>query len=394
LLQPLATALADADNPYPVLAWLRRSPAARLLGQLAADPGALNHECIDALPQIASTAYVRGLLVTAGILPPREENLARLISWSARTLATLTPQHTALIRPFAEWHIIRDARHRSASGHYSFSAYKGDCTNIRAAISLLAWLDTQQVTLAALHQRQLDTWAADRTTLRSSAIPFIRWACARHLTTTTLTMNHPPSQVAANFDAEDIHAQQLRRCLNDTSLPPDIRITGALIRLYALPVTRIVELTAGQLSRDAEHTYLTIRRHPVLLPPKLAQIIDDHLQNAAPGHSGRNDTQYLLAGQNPGQPRNPEGLADTMRRHGLPARAARNTAIIQALADLPPMLIADLIGIHPATAERWSALAAGRWSDYVAAREATAGASITGTGTGAYRSAALTPAPP
>ena len=32
------------------------------------------------------------------------------------------------------------------------------------------------------------------------------------------------------------------------------------------------------------------------------------------------------------------------------------------------MLIADLIGIHPVTAERWSALAAERWSEYVTNR--------------------------
>lgn len=42
--------------------------------------------------------------------------------------------------------------------------------------------------------------------------------------------------------------------------------------------------------------------------------------------------------------------------------------MIQALADLPSPLIADLIGIHPATAERWSVLAAERWSEYVGNR--------------------------
>lgn len=368
-LRPLAAALTDVDNPYTVLAWLRRSPSARLLGRLAADPATLNHECLDALPRMASTAYVRGLLVTAGLLSPRDENLALLISWSARTLARLTPQHTTLVRPFADWHIIRDARKRSASGRYTYAAYKSDCSNIRAAIALLAWLNAQQITPARLQQHHLDTWAADRPSLRSCAVPFVRWACARHLTPGPLILNHPPSQLAVNFDADDVHARQLRRCLNDTSLPPEIRITGALIRLYALPVTKIVELTTDQLRRDDSHAYLTIRCHPVLLPPKLAQLINDYQQHQnVPGQLGGHHTRYLLPGQRPGQPRNPAGLAGAMRRFGLPARAARNTAMVQALADLPPMLIADLIGIHPATAERWSALAAERWSEYVANR--------------------------
>lgn len=58
-----------------------------------------------------------------------------------------------------------------------------------------------------------------------------------------------------------------------------------------------------------------------------------------------------------------------MRRHGLPARAARNTAMIEALVDLPPMVISDLFGLRPKTAERWAALANGNWSDYMAARQ-------------------------
>jgi hypothetical protein len=62
------------------------------------------------------------------------------------------------------------------------------------------------------------------------------------------------------------------------------------------------------------------------------------------------------------------GLADTMRRFNLPARAARNTAMMQALADLPPIVIADLFGIHPGTAHRWAQIAANSWDDYLAAQ--------------------------
>ncbi|MFE7268828.1 hypothetical protein ACFU9B_44090 [Streptomyces sp. NPDC057592] len=43
---------------------------------------------------------------------------------------------------------------------------------------------------------------------------------------------------------------------------------------------------------------------------------------------------------------------------------------MDALVDLPPMVMADLLGIHPKTAERWATLASGNWSEYVAARRA------------------------
>ena len=41
--------------------------------------------------------------------------------------------------------------------------------------------------------------------------------------------------------------------------------------------------------------------------------------------------------------------------------------MMEALVDLPPMVIADLLGIHPKTAECWTTLVGGNWSDYVAA---------------------------
>jgi len=44
--------------------------------------------------------------------------------------------------------------------------------------------------------------------------------------------------------------------------------------------------------------------------------------------------------------------------------------MMDGLVDLPPMVIADLIGIHPKTAERWATLAGGNWSEYLAARRA------------------------
>ncbi|MEU9623871.1 hypothetical protein [Streptomyces sp. NPDC048155] len=364
-LQPLAVVLTGAENPYRVLQWLRRSPTAHLLGRLVVDPGALNHESLDTLPQRAATAYVRGLLVTAGILPPRDENLALLTNWVARTVAELPARHAHLIRPFAEWHIIRDARRRSARGRYTYAAHKGDCGNVLAAIDFLNWLDSQHLSLRRLQQPHLDTWATDRPTLRSRSIPFLRWSTARRLCPPDLSIEHPASQLPSHFQAEDEARNELLRCFNDTALPLDVRVAAALVRLYALSLTRIVELTEDHISRDQEHTYLAVNQHPFVLPPKLARLIDDQLRHSTPRHSTTAGRRYLLPGQSPGRPRNPLGLADTLRHHGLPARAARNTAMMDALVDLPPMIIADLLGIHPKTAERWATLAGENWSEYV-----------------------------
>ncbi|MGX1508802.1 hypothetical protein RKD44_000090 [Streptomyces collinus] len=41
--------------------------------------------------------------------------------------------------------------------------------------------------------------------------------------------------------------------------------------------------------------------------------------------------------------------------------------MMQVLADLPPVVLSDLIGIQPRTAERFAAMAGENWSDYLAA---------------------------
>jgi hypothetical protein len=61
-----------------------------------------------------------------------------------------------------------------------------------------------------------------------------------------------------------------------------------------------------------------------------------------------------------------------MRHHGLPVRAARKPAMMQTLTDLPPVVVADVFGIHPGTVHRWAKFADSSWSDYLAAMRDTA----------------------
>jgi hypothetical protein len=55
-----------------------------------------------------------------------------------------------------------------------------------------------------------------------------------------------------------------------------------------------------------------------------------------------------------------------MKQHGLAVISARNTAMIEAVADLPPIVISDLFGISPRTAYAWAQYAQGSWAEYLA----------------------------
>ncbi|MEU0942367.1 XRE family transcriptional regulator [Streptomyces canus] len=376
-LTPLADALISAQFPQSVLKWIRSSASAQLLAELAAVHSEITHDLLDGLPQSVHTRSVRETLVATGVLAPRHEGLARLELWIEETLDTVPSHQRRLIRPFAEWAVLRDARRRAARDRFTPGTAEGGRRDIRAAIELVDWLDRNSIDLASLDQGQFEIWLlAVKPTRRVGIGRFIRWTNARRL---TVSLEAPSRRhgLAERFMDEDEHQDQLRRCLTDTSLPLELRIIGALVRLYALPLTRIVQLTTDRFVQDESGSYLVIAKHPVLLPPSLTQLIEQQiargrtpsmLPTPAPAEGSG---VLLLPGRPAHRPRNPDGLAQQLNHHGLPTIAARHTAMIGMASELPPIVISDLFGIHRNTANNWAGLAQDGWADYLAACRAT-----------------------
>lgn len=369
-LRPLAQALTAAPNEYSVLNWLYYHPAATLLADLAAQPVEITHALLDGLPPTHSTRYVRDTLIATGALPPRAEHLGRLEAWADRTIDRLPKHQQRIVRPFAEWHVIRDARRRAARNRYTEGAAAADRTDIRTAVVFLDWLDSTTTTLDGLTQDQLDAWLDTNPTRRRNLASFLRWA-TQHRLITKLEFPTSKNSMPIHFQTEEQYRRQLRRCLNDDTLPPEVRIIGSLVRLFGLPISRIVELTTDRFHRDNGDAFLTLGKHPVLLPPKLAALIEEHI--AQPRYRSMvrppagHPPWYLLPASRPGKPRSARTVQKLLREHGLPTLAARNTAMIEAVSELPPIVIADLFGIHPGTAHAWANFAQTSWTDYLAA---------------------------
>ncbi|MFG2848917.1 XRE family transcriptional regulator [Kitasatospora sp. NPDC048296] len=370
-LQPLAQQLGAANHPWSVLLWMRRSDSARMLAGLAAQQQEISHELLDALPQKWDTLYIRELLVAAGALPKRNEQFARIQAWLKNMLAGLPPHHARVVRPFAEWGVLRAARRRADKDRYTIGSAMSDKRNIRAAIRFMTWLDDNSITLTDLGQDDLDLWLTTHTSASRDLAAFIRWAVARRLTGKLTVPSKKFTQPSQLLPGDELNAH-LRRCLNDDGLPLEARIIGALTSLYAMPTTRIVQLTTDRFSRDGEDAYLTINQNPVLLPPKLAALIEQQITAPAlrtsvlqKSHTGT--PGYLFPGQPPSRPRNSQTVHDYMRRHGLPGISARNTAMLEAITDLPPIVVSDLFGIHPHTAYAWAQYAQNGWAEYLEA---------------------------
>jgi len=157
-------------------------------------------------------------------------------------------------------------------------------------------------------------------------------------------------------------------------LAPELRIIGSFVRLYAQQVSKIVEFTTDCFHQDTGGAYFRFGRNPVLLPPKLARLIEQQIaqpavNSAVSPHS--TGPAFLFPGRPAGRPRSASGAQTLLRAHNLPTLAARNTAMIEAVADLPPIVVSDLFGITAGTAHSWAQLANDSWTDYLAACAAT-----------------------
>jgi hypothetical protein len=234
----------------------------------------------------------------------------------------------------------------------------------------MTWLDKNHLDLSTLTQEVLDLWLTMYPTRRQGVGAFIRWTVARRLTS-RIKLAPEVKTDASHFLTEDEYYGQLRRCLNDDQLPLDIRIIGALVRLYGVPVTRIVALTTDRFQKEGTDWYVTFERNPVLLPPKLGRLIEEQIRHPArvsimeqlPGDGPR----FLWPGRPASRPISGGWAHRRLKQHGLPNLSARNTAMIEFVAELPPIIVSDLLGIAPSTAQRWARFTQDSWADYLAA---------------------------
>jgi hypothetical protein len=369
-LRPVQEALAAAERPRSVIYWLAHSPSVTLLAQLAATGEPLNHERLDELPPGRNEYYIRQLLVTTGVLPQRHDDLERLPAWLDQNLAGKPIEHARLIRPFTHWFLLRRARRRATTRRQPALAGPYLRTQVTIALTLLAWLDEHNLTLADLDQPSLDTWLTAGNTNRYNIRNFLIWAAARNLAP-TLTVPLRPRQQPEQLLDETERWGLLQRCLNDDTIAPDTRAAAALLLLFGLPISRIRHLTVDQLENGDAGCFLRTGRHPLLLPPKLAALLTqlaDTPRTTARLSKADKTVRWLFPGLTPGRPTSQLAFTHKLRDLGINARTARNAALISLAGDLPVPILADVLGLHTTTAERWAHLAQRDWTAYIAER--------------------------
>jgi hypothetical protein len=242
---------------------------------------------------------------------------------------------------------------------------------IRIALELLVWLRGRGQSLHGLRQGELEEWGTERPGTRAYMINgFLKWAHARRLANKIL-LPAPSREEPSHFLEGDQRWDEFDRCLNDDAMSLPARVAGALLFLYGLQPTRLVNLKADDVQEEECDTYLVVGNGRLPLPPALARLtveLRDHGRIASAIGRASKERSWLFHGVAAGRPLSESGLRRHLDNAGIHTRAAHNSALIELAADLPAPVVAETLGIHIETAVKWSKYARRDWIGYLAAR--------------------------
>ncbi len=234
-----------------------------------------------AIPRSRFSNHLRHAFVHTGALPRRDEPVEQIGAWLDDFLCNRTTAHTQVLRPFANWVVLRRAQQRARRKPTTEAAASWARQQISVAADLLTYLDNRGLELQALDQRTLDEWLAAGNSTHHTVRDFVKWAVRQRL---TQPLSVPLRQVitAEQPLADDDRWNQLQRCIRDPELPLRLRVTGALVLLYGHPVSRIVAMRASQINERDARVYLKIGQHSALLPPALGELVLPHRSSVLP----------------------------------------------------------------------------------------------------------------
>jgi hypothetical protein len=365
----------SGSDPTAVLLWLHTSAARQMLAGIGQAEQPPTHRTLDGYQPSRAREHLRKVLTVGGILAPRDEHLAGLERWITGILARVgDPAERRIVRSFATWHYLRRLRQKSERRYITAGQAGRARAGISNAVKLITWLHDHDRSLAGCTQREVDRWLAESPTTHRHAQAFLSWT-SQHGHTHELEIPLPERNDKITRIDDDERWETVRRLLHDNTLALQDRVAGLLMLLYGQPLSRIARLRRDQLVETPAGVQLLLGDKPVDLPSPLEDLVRElagnHHGHAVVGHT--DEHPWLFPGGAPGHPISDSWLGARLRSLGVHGRAGRNTTLIDLAAQLPPTVLARMLGIHIITATAWSERAAGSRATYAAELARTEG---------------------
>lgn len=350
-------------RPKSAIYWLARPGRADILRQLASRSTPA-HADLDEFPRTMAMDYLRAVLVSLEVLPRRNEPLERAVGWLDDQLRQAPTSHRRLIRPYAEWVLLRRARRSVRRGKFSEGSAKYLRMRVSAALRFLDWLDDQSIPLTEAGQQDLDRYLAQGSTTRYLIRDFLVWTSNAHESVRLSVPERRQLSAVEPFD-ERVRTQHLHKALDTADLDLAARVAAVFVLLYGQHLSRVVTWRTDRINeRDGQTTFRFDQIDVPLAEPFAAMISDlvKHQGHSASSHESR----WLFPGRYPGEHAQSGHLARKLGAHGIHLRRARNTALAELATDLPAPVLADLLGMHIFTAVAWVKSMQRDWHDFIA----------------------------
>jgi hypothetical protein len=177
-MQTLIEVLCGVDRPESILTWKHNIQVLELLGGITSGAIPLTHDGLTAAGSGRHIDHLRSLLQHHGLLPQRDEHLARFEVWLANKLDAIdSPTVRAPVEQFATWHHLRRLRSESRPGQSSDGPKRSAKQEITETIKFLTWLEqTHRRTVTDCTQQDVDEYLASGPTTRHLIRTFFVWA--------------------------------------------------------------------------------------------------------------------------------------------------------------------------------------------------------------------------
>ncbi|MEX2550732.1 MAG: hypothetical protein WD638_10925 [Nitriliruptoraceae bacterium] len=361
-------AIVASTTPRKALNWLRQGAGAPILAELAAGTMAISHEALDTHQRPHAANHVRHMLVAHSVLVARDEALASLERLNTQTVASIDRlEDRKTVAAFATWRVLRRVRRQAETNTTGRTAIRHARNQVLGAVRFLDWLDARDRTLATCTQSDLDLWLATGPRSRYDVRHFLAWTSERGL---SVKLTIPPLRTGPGdtLDSEQRWAI-IAKLLHDPDIELVDRVAGNFVLLYAQPLSRVAAMTLDTITLTDDGVSVRFGAQPVTVPEPLATHVTTLVATGRVHHIGIGSTDsspWLFPGHLPGRPITASRLGQRLGTHGIDARAARRAAQQHLAAEVPAIVLAEMLGVAIGTAVDWVHAAGGDWGGYAA----------------------------
>lgn len=360
--------IVASPTPRKALNWVRRGAGAPILAELARGTMAMSHEALDAHPRPRAANHVRQMLVVHGVLAPRDEQLVTLERLNAQTVAAIArPEDRNTVAAFATWRVLRRVRRRADHNSVERTAISHARNQVLGAVRFLDWLAAHRLTLGTSTQSDLDLWLATGPRSRYDVRHFVEWT-SEHRLSPKLKVPQVRSGPGDALDT-DTRWAIIAKLLRDPGIEVADRIAASFVLLYAQPLSRVSMMTVDAVTTTDTDVSVRFGTQAVAVPEPLATHVTTLVSTGRAHHIGIGSTassRWLFPGHLPGRPITANRLGQRLSVFGIDARTARRAAQQHLAAQVPAVVLAEMLGVAIGTAVDWVHAAGGDWANYSA----------------------------